>query len=445
MNVEVDGRAPRLARRHVLAATLGNALEFYDFLTYAFFSIQIGHAFFPVQSAYGSLMLSLATFGSGFVTRPIGALVIGSLSDRVGRRPAMILSYALMGGSIVALAVIPPYAVIGAAAPILAVLVRMIQGFSLGGEVGCNTAFLMEAASPRSRGLVVSWQGASQYIAAAAGSLVGLGLTHLLAPAAFEAYGWRIAFLLGAVTLPFGLWLRRGLPETLGAPETGMHTARAGEARLRTAWRYRRVIVLGLFVLGAGTIGTYIFEYIATYAQATLHMQAASGFAAQLIGYTLSIGAMLLGGWLSDRVGRWPVTVFSNLALLILIYPVFLWITTTRSNLALVVGIALLTTVSNIPGGAFYTALSESLPKMIRGGAFAVVYAVSVAALGGTTQLVVTWLIHVTGDPIAPAWYLIGATAVGQVAYMLMRESAPAKIAAAPRPAVAPAVAPLAP
>src|ERR1700758_1452903 len=106
---------PSLKRRHVAAATIGNALEFYDFLTYAFFSIQIGHAFFPVQSAYGSLMLSLATFGSGFVTRPLGALVIGSSSDRVGRRPAMILSYALMGGSIVALAIIPPYAAIGAA------------------------------------------------------------------------------------------------------------------------------------------------------------------------------------------------------------------------------------------------------------------------------------------------------------------------------------------
>jgi MHS family citrate/tricarballylate:H+ symporter-like MFS transporter len=427
MDLEPDRRPATLARRHVLAATLGNALEFYDFLTYAFFSIQIGHAFFPAQGAYASLMLSLATFGSGFVTRPIGALFIGSFSDRVGRRPAMILSYALMGGSIVALAVIPSYAAIGVAAPVLAILVRMIQGFSLGGEVGCNTAFLMEAASLRRRGLVVSWQGASQYIASAAASLVGLALTRLLAPDAFEAYGWRIAFLLGALTLPFGLWLRRSLPETLHEPETGRHVKREGEGRLRTAWRYRRVVVLGLLVLGAGTIGTYIFQYIATYAQATLHMRAASGFAAELVGYTLSIGALLLGGWLSDRVGRRPVTIGANLALLILVYPVFLWITTARTDLALVVGVAVLTVVANFPGGAFYAALSESLPKTIRGGAFAVVYAVSVAALGGTTQLVVTWLIHVTGDPIAPAWYLIGATAVGQVALLLMPESAPVK------------------
>jgi MFS family permease len=424
----------------VLAATLGNALEFYDFLTYAFFSIQIGHAFFPVQSAYGSLMLSLAAFGSGFVTRPLGALVIGTFSDQVGRRPAMIVSYALMGGSIVALALIPPYAAIGLAAPILAILVRMIQGFSLGGEVGCNTAFLMEAATPRGRGLIVSWQGASQYIAAATAGMVGLVLTRLLAPPVFEAYGWRIAFLLGAITLPFGLWLRRGLPETLHDPEAGPHIVREGEGRLRTAWRYRRIIVLGLIVLGSGTIGTYIFQYIATYAQATLHMQAASGFAAELVGDTLSVGALLLGGWLSDRVGRRAVNICGNFALLLLIYPVFLWISTSRSNLSLVLGVAVLTVVANFPGGSIFAALSESLPKAIRGGGFALVYAVSISALGGTTQLVVTWLIHVTGSAIAPAWYLLAATAVGQIALMLMPESAPVKFrdwhAAIAKPAV---------
>src|SRR3954462_14720850 len=122
---------PAMKRRHVAAATIGNALEFYDFLIYAYFSIQIGHAFFPTQSAYASLMLSLATFGAGFVTRPIGALVIGAYSDRVGRRPAMMLCFVLIGVSIVAMALIPPYAVIGIAAPILAVIARMVQGFSL--------------------------------------------------------------------------------------------------------------------------------------------------------------------------------------------------------------------------------------------------------------------------------------------------------------------------
>jgi len=219
-----------LARRAIMAATVGNALEFYDFITYAFFAIQIGHAFFPSHNAYGSLMLSLATFGAGFITRPIGGIVIGAYSDRVGRRAAMMLSFTLMGVAIVSLALIPSYAKIGIAAPILAVLARMVQGFSLGGEVGPTTAYLLEAAPLKGRGLAVSWQGASQGIAATTGGLVGVGLSAILAPAALDAYGWRIAFLLGAVTLPFGLWVRRGLPETLHLHEP---TARVSTATTR--------------------------------------------------------------------------------------------------------------------------------------------------------------------------------------------------------------------
>src|ERR1700728_1562251 len=183
-----------MQRRHIVAVTAGNALEFYDFVTYAFFSIQIGHAFFPSQSAYGSLMLSLATFGAGFVTRPIGAFVIGNYADRVGRRPAMMLCFVLMGCAIVGMAVIPSYATIGLAAPILAVLARMLQGFSLGGEIGSNTAYLSEAATPANRGFVVSWQGASQGVAFITGGLVGYAITTWLPSSFAETYGWRIAF-----------------------------------------------------------------------------------------------------------------------------------------------------------------------------------------------------------------------------------------------------------
>src|ERR1700742_3121718 len=162
-----------LTFRAVLGATIGNMLEFYDFVTYSFFATQIGHAFFPSQSEFGSLLLSLATFGAGFVTRPIGAIVIGSYSDRAGRRPAMILSFAMMGIAILVLAVTPSYDAIGVAAPIVVILARLTQGFSLGGEVGPTTAYLMEAAPVERRGLVVSLQPVSQQIAATAGALVG--------------------------------------------------------------------------------------------------------------------------------------------------------------------------------------------------------------------------------------------------------------------------------
>src|SRR5262249_21257342 len=153
----------------ILAATLGNALEFYDFTTYSFFAIQIGQALFPATSSFASLMVSLATFGAGFLTRPLGGLIIGRYADRAGRRAAMTLSYTLIGASVGTLALIPPYARIGLAAPALAVIARLVQGFSLGGEVGPNTAYLLESAAPLRRGFVVAWQGASQSIAAVLG------------------------------------------------------------------------------------------------------------------------------------------------------------------------------------------------------------------------------------------------------------------------------------
>jgi MHS family citrate/tricarballylate:H+ symporter-like MFS transporter len=428
-----------LKRRHVAAATIGNALEFYDFLTYTFFAIQIGHAFFPSQSAYGSLMLSLATFGAGFVTRPIGAVVIGAYSDRVGRRPAMMLCFILIGCSIVAMALIPTYATIGLAAPILAVIARMAQGFSLGGEIGSNTAYLMEAAPINKRGLIVSWQGASQSLALIAGGSVGILLTTVLSPAGLDAYGWRIAFLLGAVAVPFGLWLRTNLPETLHAPEENAIAPVVAHSRLRQARTHWRVIVLGLLVLAAGTIGSYIFNYIVTYAQATLHMTARAGFIASTGVNIIGIPAVLLGGWLSDRHGRWPINVWGNLLFLVMIYPTFAWISQTRSDFALIAGMTALGAAASLTAGSFYAGLAESLPKTIRGSGFGTVYSVSIATFGGTTQLVVTWLIHVTGSAMAPAWYLIGATAIGQIAFMLIRESAPVRLAMAPaRLAVAP-------
>lgn len=427
LTADQSGAPPALKRRHVVAVTIGNALEFYDFLIYAFFSIQIGHAFFPTQSAYGSLMLSLATFGAGFITRPLGAMVIGAYADRVGRRPAMMLCFIMIGCSIVGMALIPTYASIGILAPILAVIARMIQGFSLGGEIGSSTAYLMEASSTHRRGLVVSMQGVGQQLALITGGTVGVVLTALLPPADLNAYGWRIAFLVGAVAVPFGLWLRNNLPETLHVPEAEAVTGEVSASRKDLVRKHWRVMALGLVVLASGTIGSYSFSYIVTYAQATLHMTAQIGFVAVTLGNVLSIFTVLLGGWLSDRWGRQPINIWGNLAFLLMIYPVFAWIVSTRSELALVVGAAALMAVGSFIWGSFYASLSESLPKSIRGAGFGTVYSVSIALFGGTTQLVITWLLHVTGNAMSPAWYLIGAVAIGQIAIMLMAESAPAR------------------
>jgi MFS transporter, MHS family, citrate/tricarballylate:H+ symporter len=417
-----EQEAGPLTGRAVLAATIGNMLEFYDFVTYSFFALQIGRAFFPAHSGYVSLMASLATFGAGFITRPIGGLVIGAYSDRAGRRPAMMLSIGMMGIAIVVLALTPPYSAIGLAAPIIIIAARLVQGFSLGGEVGPTTAYLMEAAASDRRGLAVSWQPASQQVAATAGALAGVLLSHVMSDAALDSYGWRIAFLLGAITLPFGLWLRSSLPETLHRRE--VDTAQESASVIRDN---SRIIVLGLLILASGAIITYVTDYMTTYAENTLHVAAGLAFTTTVVSNALGIAAALYGGWLADRHGRRPVMIWPQVAALLLTYPVFLWIVSARSPWALLFGLGLLSFVGSIPYGAFYVSLAEGLPKRVRGGTFATMYAVAIAAFGGTAQLIVTWLIHATGSALAPAWYLLLATAIGLFAMSMMRETAPAK------------------
>jgi MFS family permease len=325
------------------------------------------------------------------------------------------------------MALIPSYASIGLAAPVLAVIARMVQGFSLGGEVGPNTAYLLEAATPERRGLVVAWQSASQGIASIGGALVGLGLAAVLSHAALETFGWRIAFLLGAVTVPFGLILRRSMPETLPAAESGTaprSQTGGGFALLR---QHRRTLVLGLLVLGGGTISTYVTNYMTTYAQRTLHMTPRIAFMATLVPNAVGLVAILFGGWLSDRVGRRPVMIWPTVIRLLITLPIFYWIVGARSALALLGGMAVLSLASNVAAGAIYPALAESLPMRVRGQGFATVYATAIALFGGTTQLVITWLIHVTGNEVAPGGYLVAANVMSLIAMALMPESAPVR------------------
>src|ERR1700742_1172990 len=425
-NIAVKPDSKALIGRETFAATIGNMLEFYDFITYSFFAIQIGHTFFPTQGQFGSLMLSLATFGAGFITRPIGGIVIGSYSDRAGRRPAMVLSFTMMGIAIIVLALTPSYDSIGIAAPIIAITARMVQGFSLGGEVGPTTAYLMESAAPGRRGFAVSWQPASQQIAATAGALVGVVLSKLMSEADLTSYGWRIAFLLGAVCLPFGLYLRATLPETVDIAKNAAN--KAAGSRMRLLRDNARTLVLGLFILASGTIATYVTQYMTTYAENTLHVATDLAFATSVVSNGLGIAGALYGGWLADRVGRWPVMVWPQLVTLLLTYPIFLWIVDTKSAMSLLGGFGLLSLIGSIPFSGFYVALTEGLPQNIRGGTLATIYAVAIATFGGTAQLVVTWLLHVSGNPLAPAWYLLLAASVALAAMALLRETAPVKI-----------------
>jgi len=418
----VVGAAPAyLPLRQVASVGVGNALEFYDFLTFSFFAIQIGHCFFPAARTSHGLLFTLATFGAGFVTRPLGGFVIGRFADRSGRKPAMMLSFALMGAAITGLALTPSYTTIGAAAPALLLVFRLLQGFALGGEVGPSTAFLIEAAPPRRRGLYVGLQYGTQDIAVLAAGLVGYVLSSWLSAAALDAWGWRIAFLLGAAVVPVGLIIRRSLPETLDRPDEGVEPASAPTAPLR-------IVVLGLMMLAATGVSIYVIEYIATYAQDSLHMATNLAFGATVTTGLVSLVCDVSGGALSDLLGRKPVMLTAVALLLVLTLPAYAIMIRWPNPLVVYGAVALLSALLGFCAGPTLIAITESLPKTSRSGALGTLYAVSLAVFGGSTQFMIKWLTDVTGSALAPAWYMGAALAVGGVAMLLIRETAPAAL-----------------
>jgi MHS family citrate/tricarballylate:H+ symporter-like MFS transporter len=410
-----------VSRRHVAGVVLGNALEFYDFLTYAFFAVQIGHTFFPGHSPFASLMLSLVTFGAGFICRPIGAVLIGRYADRVGRRPAMVFTFALMGASILGLALTPSFAAIGPLAPVLVVTWRLAQGFALGGEVGPTTAFLVEATPPLKRGFYSAWQSTSQAIASMAGGLVGVALAGMMGEAALEAWGWRVAFALGALVLPVGLLIRRDLPETLHHAEAP-NAAHAARGDLHG---HARVVIVGLALILAGTVTTYVQSFMTTYAITTLHMPTVVALGAPVAVGVSQVIFCLIGGALGDRIGRKPLLIWPRILLIVLIYPAFVLMVRNRDAVTLLTASALLAAVHAFCAVTVLVSITESLRKDIRSAGLATIYATSVAVFGGSTQPIVAWLIHATGDPMAPAWYMIGANVIGLIAALFVTETAP--------------------
>jgi len=404
----------------------GNALEFYDFTIYATFASQIAQNFFPGKDPFVSLLLTLMAFGLGFVLRPVGAVVIGLWADRVGRRPAMMFSFALMGVSILGLALTPSYAAIGPFAPILVVFWRLCQGFALGGEVGPTTAFLVEAAPPAKRGLYGAWQGGSQNLASIVGGLVGVSLATFAGAASLEAWGWRVAFLIGTVVLPFGLILRRSLPETLHRPEapSQIHADRA------TLMAGAPVLARGVVLVAAATVSTYVFSYMTTYAFRTLHMPAAVSLGATLTSGVCGLAGGLIGGLLSDRLGRRALLIWPRLAFLLVTWPAFLLLVRNHDAITLVGATAVTAFTSALSTAAMFVSISESLRKEVRVLGMGAVIATTVTVFGATTQPIIAWLTHITDDPMSPAWYMMAFTVAGLIASIFTPESAYRRLAA---------------
>lgn len=408
-----------LSRVHAISAiTVGNGLEFYDFVVYSFFATLIGRLYFPVDDPTGQLLLSFATFGVGFLTRPLGGLLIGMYADRVGRKPAVALTLWLMGLSSLIFVVTPTYAQIGVAAPLLILLARLIQGFAIGGEMGASTALLMEYADERSRGFYTSWQPFSQGLAALFGALVGLLLSNLLEPAALDAWGWRAAFVLGILVIPVGLLIRRRLEETVPSRQ-----AEAETPQMALLWSHRSELAASILLMIGLASSTYIIVYyLSNYAVSQLGMPLSLGIWAGCVAAAVQVLLSPFAGWLCDRLGRRPVVLWSRLALLVMAYPAFAWINAAPSLARLLVAVGLLSVPMSMTAPATMVLVSEVLPQRLRATGLSIAYCVAIAIFGGFAQFFSTELIRLTGSPNAPALYVIACGLVSLVGLWLVRK-----------------------
>lgn len=417
--------ASRQKRRLIAAAAVGNALEFYDFTVYSFFAILIGKLFFPVHSSFGQLMLAVASFGVGFVTRPLGGLVIGMYADRAGRKSAMIVTLLLMAAGTLLIAIAPTYAQIGLGAPILLVLARLLQGFASGGEVGASTTLLLEQAPQNRRGLYSSFQFSSQGLAALAGALTGVVLTSTLSGAQLESWGWRVPFIIGTLFVPLGYWLRRTVEEVPAAapehPSTGEPVASLPLAAVLR--HHGKSVFAGLGITIGGTSIHYIIVfYMALYGVRVLHLPEWLSMTAGCVAGAILMFVTPLGGYLSDIFGRNRIVWWTRIALMVGIYPAFVALNRWPGALSLLSIISVLAAVHAINIGATSAMLGELFPRSVRATGGALVYSVGVAIFGGFAQFFVTGLIAMTGNPNAPAWYAIGCGVLTLAALRCMEE-----------------------
>jgi MFS family permease len=410
----------------VAAAVAGNVLEFYDFTTYSFFAVMIGQHYFPNKDPFISLMLSVASFGVGFITRPLGGILIGAYADRAGRKPAMMLTVALMAVGMLVIALTPSYSTIGVAAPILVVLARLVQGFALGGEVGPATSFLVEAAPPDKRGFYASWQLASQGLSTMIAGAIGLGLSLTLPKEDMADWGWRIPFAAGVLIIPVALIMRRQMPETLDTHAPSTHHSMGGVlGSLLT--EHLRPFLVAFVLVASGTVGTYVLTYMTTYAMTTLKMSPSVSIAATQIFGLCTFVFSLLGGWLSDHIGRKPLIIWPKVFWLFACYPAFLLIVAYKDATTLLGVTAILTAVGSL-GSVLLVVIPESMPKAVRSSGLSVAYSLAVTIFGGTAQPIFAWLIHTTGDPVSPAWYLLVATLAGLIAVLMLPETKDKKL-----------------
>ncbi|AYZ68172.1 MFS transporter [Burkholderia multivorans] len=403
-------------RRLILAASIGNALEWFDLIVYGFFAVTIAKLFFPATSEATSLLLTLGTFGLSYLIRPIGGLVLGAYADRAGRKASLLLSIGMMMGGTLLIATMPTYASIGLLAPLGIMLSRLMQGFSAGGEFASSTAFLVEHA-PQRRGFMSSWQFASQGLATLLASGFGALLTGTLTPAQLETWGWRVPFLFGLAIGPVGLYIRRYVDE--GVEFRAQARSEAPVRELFAGQKTRVLLAIGVLVIS--TAVNYMVLYMPTYAIKQLGLPASTGFAATLAtGFILTLFTPLVGHW-SDRVGRIRVMTAAALLMLVTVWPTFAWLTRHASFSTILAALIWIGLLKAMYCGALPALMAELFPAQTRATGLAVSYNTGVTLFGGFAPFVITWLISTTGNRLSPALYLMGCALLSLAALFVAR------------------------
>ena len=391
-------------RRLIVAATIGNVFEWFDFVVYGFFAVTLAEVFFPTGDPTVSLLVTFGAFGLAYFVRPLGAIVVGGYTDRAGRKAGLLLSMALMMIGTTLMAVTPGYATIGLAAPIIITTARLLQGFSVGGEFGSAVSFLAEHGGGR-RGFSASWQFATGGLITAIASVFGVTLTSLLSHDQLVDWGWRIPYFFGMLIGPVGLYVRAKIVETAEFIAAEKPETMPIKDLLR---RHPLPVLLGLGISIISNSSFYILAYIPTYGVKTLHLPASTGFTATLIGgLILAIGCPLFGQW-SDKLPRRPLLMVIACWLFVLTsYPAFYLMAAWPSLAACIVAVGWLQLVKAGYSGVLPSLLSEQFPVETRAIGVSLSFSTAVSIFGGLAPLVATWLIAATGDSLSPSYYLI--------------------------------------
>jgi len=396
----------------------------YDFQIYGYYAAAIAFTFFPGGNEYASLMLSLATFGAGFLMRPLGAIILGAYIDHHGRRKGLLLTLALMAVGTLSIAILPGYIALGLAAPLLVLVGRLLQGFSAGVELGGVSVYLSEIATKGRKGFYVAWQSASQQVAVMFAAVIGLVLTSTLSAGEIRQWGWRIPFLAGCALIPFLFVLRRSLTETEVFLQR-THAPRPAEIA-RTVAANWRLILLGTMMATMTTVSFYfITAYTPTYGANVLHLSASGSLVVTLCVGACNLLVLPLSGALSDRIGRRPILIACTIAALLTAYPSLSWLVAAPSFYRLLTVELWLAFMYAAYNGAMAVYLTEIMPVDVRTSGFSVAYSLATALFGGFTPAICTYLIHETGNPAMPGVWLSLAAACGlSAALVLSRQRA---------------------